>query len=264
MEKSLTIFKDSDYEVEFIVDIDKFEFIEKANPENRYGMEDLVDCGEEGYFFLHDHINKGRLTIEVPQFVTIAPELMAEKYNKSVEEILLLTDFDLMVDQELLNRRLKYGELPTIEIAGHIFYPEARLDLLRPKDDFSTMGSRFDDLDSYYIEERNVYAFPYDPKTHEIAELDWEQLFEYPKGLLFVEIPFVRILDPVGWNRRWGFPVTHGLKEIGFQMEFKAKVIPWSKVGIDDLIAENKLRQPIKKSVEETYPQKKNRQGPKM
>lgn len=205
MEPELPIYKDPDYGIEFIIDVDKLEFREKSDPDNRYTLEDIRDHDEEGYSF--EHYDKARgetLTIEVPQFVILAPQLMAVKYNKSVEEILLSSDFEVMVDQQLLHKRLKEGVLPTIEIAGHIFFPEARIDYLRPKDDFSTMGSTFDELDDYYVEDKNVYAFPYDPKTHTIAERDWDKVFEYPKDLLFVEIPHVRILDPVGWNRRWG------------------------------------------------------------
>jgi hypothetical protein len=92
----------------------------------------------------------------------------------------LLTDFELMVDQEALTRRIKHGELPTVEIGGHIFYADARIDLLRPKDDFSTMGIRFDDLEDWYVEDKNVYAFPYDPKNFEIGDREWDKILNTP------------------------------------------------------------------------------------
>ncbi|SPZ95000.1 Uncharacterised protein [Sphingobacterium multivorum] len=95
MEKELPDLHRSDYGIEFIVDIQKFEFRERANPDNRYTLEDISDLGEEGYFF--DHFDKSTgmtICIKPPQFVTLAPQQMAEKYNKAVEEILLLTDFE--------------------------------------------------------------------------------------------------------------------------------------------------------------------------
>lgn len=262
MENELPIYTDPDYGIEFIVDVDKFEFLEKANLDNRYTLADMIDCGEEGYRFSHFDKSSGKdLSITPPQFVTVAPQAMAKKYNKAVEEIFLLTDFELMVDQEAWTRRIKDGQLPTIEIDGHIFFADARIDLLRPKDDFSTMGISFDELDSYFVEEKNLYAFPYDPKTHQIAEFDWDKILEYPKDLIFVEIPQVRILDPVGWNRRWGWGEREGLKETGLQLEFKAETVPWRKSGIDQLIAENRLKQPIRKAIQEKNdpPNKKQR-----
>ncbi|WP_312508840.1 hypothetical protein [Chryseobacterium culicis] len=245
METELPIYKDPNYGIEFIVDVDRLALYEKANPENYYTLEDMRDFDEDGYSFEHyDRERRETLSIDLPQFVKLAPEQMANKYNKSVEEILLSTDFEIMVDHEFLTRRIKQGTLTTVEIAGHTFYADARIDLLRPKDDFSTMGISFDELDSYHLEERDVYAFPYDPKKHTIAELDWDKIVEYPKDILFVELPKVRTLDPVGWNRRYGFEETYGLKETGLRLEFKAEVVPWNKSGIDELITHNKAKLP--------------------
>lgn len=247
MENELPIYTDPDYGIEFVIDVDKFEFREKANPDNRYTLSDMIDFGEEGYRFSHFDKSSGNdLSITPPQFVTLAPQQMAEKYHKAVEEIFLLTDFELMVDQEAWTRRIKNGQLPSIEIHGHIFYADARINLLRPKDDFSTMGISFDELDSYFVEDKNTYAFPYDPKTHAIANLDWDKILEYPKDQIFVEIPQVRILDPVGWNRRWGWGETEGIKETGLRLEFQAETVPWHQFGIGELIAENRSKQPIR------------------
>ncbi|MDR2270426.1 MAG: hypothetical protein LBF27_05910 [Sphingobacterium sp.] len=263
MEKELPIYKDQG--IEFIVDIDKLEFREKANQNNRYGFEVLEDRGEEGYQF--EHYNEAKdetLWITTPQFVTLDPEGMAEKYKKSIEEVYLLTDFELMVDQELLTKRLKDGQLPTIELAGHIFYADARIDLLRPKDDFSKRGMRFDELENYYYVESNSYCIVYNPNTHDIGQLDYENITDIPKDLLFVEIPDVKVLDPVGWNRRNGFPETDDLKRIGLKLEFAAKIIPWKETGIDELIAKNRLKNPIMKAVAEKKPGSQKRGGPKM
>jgi hypothetical protein len=265
MERQLPVYKDPQYGIEFIVDVENLELREKAEPENSFGMRDMIDCEEEGYRInYYGNAEPSWVRIVVPQFVTLDPEGMAQKYNKSVEEILLSTDFEIMVDQEQLTRRLQFGELPTIDIAGHTFYAEARLDILRPKDDFSKLGIRFTDLDPYYYEERETYIFPYDPKTHQLAEPDWKKIIEYPKDILLVEIPFVRTLDPVGWNRRGGWPEKAGLKETGLQMKFKAGIIPWHQAGIDDLIAENRLKKPMDKNTKQGSIPYKKRNGPKL
>lgn len=265
MEKELPTYTDPDYGIEFIVDVDKFEFQERANPDNRYSFDDMVDLGEEGYRFDHFDKSTGKdICITPPQFITLAPEQMAAKYNRAVEEILLLTDFELMVDQEALNRRIKNGELPTVEIDGHIFYADARIDLLRPKDDFSTMGISFQELEDWYVDEKNTYAFPYDPTTHQIADIELDKIVEYPKDILFVEVPFVKTLDPVGWNRRWGWGDTEGLKETGLRVNFKAELIPWNRSGIDELIAENKTKKAKENEIKKQFRISDKGRGPKL
>ncbi|WP_353148486.1 hypothetical protein [Chryseobacterium sp.] len=264
MENELPIYRDPDYGIEFIVDVDKFEFREKANPDKSYGLADITDLDEEGYCF--DHFDKSTdmyVRITPPQFVTLAPQQMAEKFNKAIEEILLLTDFELMVDQKALTRRIKGGELPTIEIGGHIFYADVRIDLLRPKDVLSTMGIRFDDLDDWYVEDKNVYAFPYDPKNFEIGDREWDKILDYPIDLIFVEIPFARTLDPVGWNRRNGWEDIEDLKETGLRLDFKAELVPWNKSGIDEIISENRRKQPTREAVKDNE-RKENKKGRKM
>ncbi len=115
----------------------------------------MIDLEEQGYRFDHFYkTSRQNLTITPPQFVTVAPKQMSERYNKAVEEILLLTYFELMIDQMALSRRIKQGELPTVEIGGHIFYVDARIDLLRPKDDFSTMGISFDEMEDLYVDQK--------------------------------------------------------------------------------------------------------------
>ena len=263
MEKELPIYTTQG--VEFIVDVDKNELREKANPENSYPLYFMNDLGDAGYAFEHfDKATGKTLEILLPPFVALDPEGMARKYEKTLEELKSSTDFDVMVDQDLLKKRLDHGHLPTIDLAGQTFYADARIDLLRPKDDFSTMGIRFADLDDYYVLESNSYIFPYDPKTHELVNPDWENMTEYPKKLLLIEIPDVKVLDPVGWNRRNGYPETDDLKAIGLKLEFKAEIIPWNKSGIDELIAENRSKQPTKNTIKENNNLPEKKRGRKM
>jgi hypothetical protein len=37
------------------------------------------------------------------------------------------------------------------------------------------MGIRFDDLEDWYVEDKNVYAFPYDPKNYKIGDREWDK-----------------------------------------------------------------------------------------
>ena len=49
-------------------------------------------------------------------------------------------------NQEAYDMRVNKGMLPTIDIAGHTFYVDIRMDMLRPKDDFLSKGIVFSDI----------------------------------------------------------------------------------------------------------------------
>lgn len=229
---------------DFVVDVKRLELREKAEPENNILFEDMRDVGN-GYTFEYSQkeknlpglFNNESIIVKIPEFVILDPIGMAQKYKMA--DVIGKTDFEVMVDQDALNKRLKKGMLPTIEIVGHTFYADARIDMLRPKDDFLSRGILFSEIDHYFSEEKNAYIIPYDPKKHEFRELDYDKITEHPKELVAVKFPFQRELDPVGWNRRNGFGETEDLKKVGLKLHFKAQTIPWYKTGIDDVIKEN-------------------------
>ncbi len=231
---------------DFLVDVRKFELREKSNEKNIIFFKDMFE-DDRGYFFAYNSRIKnipkffehGNLQVKIPEFVNLDPVGMAQKYGLTLEDIRTKTDLDLMVDQDALHRRIVMGQLPTITIAGHIFYVNARVDHLHPKDDFKTMGICFSDIGHYFNEEKDVYTIPYNPKTHEFQEIAYDKIKEYPKDLIAVKFPHERVLDPVGWNRRYGFDETEDLKKIGLKLRFRAQTIPWHKTGIDEIIKEN-------------------------
>lgn len=135
--------------------------------------------------------------------------------------------------------RVNKGVLPTIDIAGHTFYVDIRMDMLRPKDDFLSKGIVFDEIDHYFSEERNAYLIPYDPKKHEFRELDYDNLVSIPKDLIAVEFPFQKELDLIGWNRKGGWDIKEDLKPTGIKLHFEAKIVPWKETYINDIIKDN-------------------------
>jgi hypothetical protein len=233
---------------EFLVDVNKLELSEKGNPKNTisiFYMRDLGDGYEFSYGLQEKNIphlfsSNKKITVTIPELVNLDPEGMAAKYN--IADVTSKSDFDLMVDQEALRKRIRLGQLPTVDIAGHTFYADARIDMLRPKDDFTTMGIYFSDINHYFDEEKNCYIIPYNPKTHEFQELDYDTITEYPKELLAIEFPHEYTLDPVGWNRHNGFNETQNLKRTGLKLEFEAQTIPWKETGIDETIKKNLKR----------------------
>jgi hypothetical protein len=200
--------------------------------------------------------NKEITTIKLPEMVILDPTGMAHKYHISLDAINDKTDFDLMVDQKAFDMRVNKGILPAVDIAGHTFYVDIRMDMLRPKDDFLSRGVVFDEIDHYFSEERNAYLIPYDPKKLEFRELDYDKVIEYPKNLIAIEFPRQKEPDPVGWNRNGGWNIKDNLKQIGLKPHFQAKTIPWEETYLREIIKIN-LQKQLKHQVKPTDKQVK-------
>lgn len=276
MERKLPTYRIED--TDFIVDVSKLELREKGNETNVIRFEDMRDIGR-GYVFEYDLQEKNvpsawsdneTTTVRVPEFVELDPVGMAQKYNMPSDEIKGKTDFDIMVDQEAFDMRVNKGILPTIDIAGHTFYVDIRMDMLRPKDDFLSNGIVFSDIENFFDEERQLYFIPYHAKTHEFREIDYETITKIPKDLIVVSFPNEMALDPVGWNRHHGFELTDGLKEKGLKAHFTAQAASWEDIYVPQIIKENldKLQREAKKEKPEKDiakpPEKKQRKGRKM
>jgi hypothetical protein len=254
-------------------DINQMALLEKERPEWRLLLEDMKDCGTH-YEFVYDR-NSKRLdesrtsdginaadkekqifsTVKISQISEMDPLGMCKKYNCTLDDIHQKTDFEIMVDQKAFDLRINKGLLPTIEIAGHTFYVDLRMVKLRPKDDFLSQGIVFSDIESYYDGDKRTYTIPYNPKAHQFQEPDYRLMTEFPKDLIAVEFPSERLLDRIGWNRKYGFDIKHGLVKQGLKMQFTAKNIPWEKTFLVDLIKSNlKAEMMLKKAAENQQP----------
>lgn len=146
---------------------------------------------------------------------------------------------DNKIDQEAYDLRVNKGILPTIDIAGHIFYVDIRMDKLRPKDDFLSKGIVFHEIAHYFSEEANAYIIPYNSQKHEFQELDYDTILEIPKDLIAIQFPIQRDLDPIGWNRKIGWDIKEDLDYSGLKSHFKAKTIPWKETSLPEIIIYN-------------------------
>jgi len=142
-------------------------------------------------------------------------------------------------DQDAYDLRVKKGMLPTVDIAGHTFYVDIRMDMLRPKDDFLSKGIVFTDIQNYYDADKQLYTIPYNPKTHEFQEPDFLTIKEAPRDLIAIRFFSEKLLDRVGWNRKYGFELTNGLSEQGLKLQFTAVCIPWEKTWLNKIIKIN-------------------------
>jgi hypothetical protein len=260
---------------DFVVDVNKLELREKSCHKNIISFDDMSKV-VEGYTFEYNLKNKNlpnmfsneSITVKISEFVILDPFGMANKYNHSMDNIKGKSDLDLMVDPQAYDMRTNKGILPRIEIAGHTFYVDIRMDKLRPKDDFLSNGIVFSDIERYYDDDKRTYTIPYNPKKHEFQEPDYLNLKKIPKDLIAVEFPSERLLDRIGWNRKYGFEITHGLVKNGLKLQFTAKNIPWKETFLVDLIKSNLKAEKIQKKATEKQqpisPKQSKNKGRKM
>jgi hypothetical protein len=172
------------------------------------------------------------------------------------------------INRKAYDLRVNQGMLPIIDIAGHTFYVDIRMDMLRPKDDFLSKGIVFSDIVTYYNVDKRTYTIPYNPKTHEFQEPDYRNIKELPQDLIAVRFPSERSLDRIGWNRMDGFELNRGVVMSDFRMRFTAKTIPWKKTFLVGLIERNmrseKRLAEINEKRQPIEPKPRKRKGRKM
>lgn len=263
---------------DFIVDVANLQLMEKANPQNVIPVLDMMDTGD-GYEFEYspkiknmpslsaDYADYKDITrVKIPELVMLDPVGMAEKYSYPLEAIPGKKDIDIMVDQKALKERLS-GRLPTVDIMGLTFYVDTPMDMLRPKDDFLSNGIVFSRIEDYYDSEKDAYTIPYNPKTHEFQELDYNNITSIPKGLVPVSFPHESILDPVGFNRAIGLEETTGLKRTNLHAHFESKVVDWKDTGVEQIIRinikEQLARQRPLKQINDHKASRRQRKGPR-
>ena len=131
------------------------------------------------------------------------------------------------------------GRLNTVDIAGHTFYVDIPMNCLRPKDDFTTLGINFSEIENYLSKDGKSYQIPYDPGTHRLREPDYDNITSIPSGILMIEFPGEQQLDPVGYARKYKLDLKECLKEIPFKAHFKASVIDWKDTWLPAVIKGN-------------------------
>lgn len=232
---------------------------------------DLNDFPDHGYIVGLDDSKSSGKRMSYPHNLEDAKNYIDWKVEVSQKQNIIQSSNPKRVKSNILlspeyDLRVTKGQLPTIDIAGHLFYVDMRMDKLRPKDDFLSKGISFKEIDDYFSEERNAYLIPYDSKKHEFRELDYENLLIIPKDLIAIQFPFQQKLDPIGWNRQNGWDILDDVKVKDLIPHFKAKIIPWEKTYIKDIIKDNKelLKQKQQQDKPTPKPEVKKARGKRM
>jgi hypothetical protein len=229
----------------FEVDIDKQVLRQTNDQTNEISF--IHDMQDHGAFYkllydldehnaAHDLFDQNRVKqITVPQMTDLDREGMAVKYGLLPELVMGKSDFELIVDQKLLDQRLN-GILPQIDLAGEKFTVDLRLQELRNSKYFFPVIS----LKSFELTNDGWhYEAYYHPVMKQVVELD-PKLLEFPEGVIKLKIPNEIGLDPVATARQYGMDVRELLRRHPIQKDLKAEVIPLSETHIPALIRRNK------------------------
>lgn len=144
-----------------------------------------------------------------------------------------------------LLRERKSGKQPVIDIANHPFYVDMHWKVLRPHDDFLSKGISFSAFEAYKVSD-DLSWIPYDPKKHELKDINPFTLTEIPKDWILVEIPHPRKLDPFGYARENDIDIDEYVKEHPIQADIKARVVLWSETNIPNLVERNREKLELK------------------
>lgn len=136
---------------------------------------------------------------------------------------------------DLLEERKK-GVLPQIEIAGHYYTVDIRLNELREAEvPYRKLG-----LDEMVTaQDGRHYLFFYHPENRAILHAT-PDMVKIPENVVLVQIPDELGLDPVGMARKYGLGDEYFLKMHPYEHDVKAKVIPLEKSGLPEFVASNR------------------------
>jgi hypothetical protein len=228
----------------FEVDIEQQVLRQKHNPHNEISfISDMLNKGDHYRLFYDPKLkNKPRdtydpktlLEVQVPKLITLDPEGMSVKYGVPIAKLEGKTDFQIMVDYDLYERR-KQDILPTINIAGEDFIIDLRRRELRAANDYQNW------IDLKQIElspDGEYYHFFFHEPTHQFVELQ-PKLVELPAGVVMVEIPNEIKLDPVGAARIYGIDEMELLRRFPIEKNLSGKLTPLADTWVQQRVEQN-------------------------
>lgn len=229
----------------FLVDIHTQVLRQTDNPANEISfVRDMADQDSHySLFYDPEEKNIPRQThgavllkeIIIPKLIELDPEGMAAKYGLQAGDLAGKTDFQVIVDQRLLEQRLQ-GALPRIRIAGEDFYVDLRLHELRHTGTFQPVLS----LKSFELSPDGWhYQAYYHPVIRQVVPLDPE-LTELPESVVKIRIPNELGLDPVGAAQMYHIDERTLLRLHPIKKDLRAEVIPLSETGVPALIRKNR------------------------
>ncbi|WEK36108.1 MAG: hypothetical protein P0Y53_01220 [Candidatus Pseudobacter hemicellulosilyticus] len=226
----------------FLVDASNGLLVEQANKQNALAISNMSVL-DDGYGFWYDTQRRSfskegsqgenSVWVTVKWLTELDPDAMAAKYGKLPEAVLGKSDYEVIVDQEVVRKRME-GVLPILDIDGNTYVVDTEQRAFRPTVDIPVI--RFSDND-YYADKVRI---AYDQVGRQPKILDFREIVEFPKDTIAVEFPGIKSLDPIGFYGKDCAYLKDYLMETPPKLEYRAKVIPWEETDVPRLIERNK------------------------
>ncbi|MBL3547247.1 hypothetical protein [Chryseobacterium sp. KMC2] len=223
----------------FQFDIDRLALIEKENPSNAISFAYMKDHGTH-YSFNYSPLSKNHdfividpsfddtgkiildpyfetsVIVEIPRITEIDPLGFSQKYGCTTKDMMEKTDFELMVNQEVYNKRID-GHPVKVNICGNQYVVDPENDIfwsIEGKPDIELKG-----LGDYYSDKNRTYNILYEPISGRVIDLKKESVMN-TETVRLVEIPDVRTIDPIGKNHATNLPLKFGLIYHDLKLEY--------------------------------------------
>jgi hypothetical protein len=240
----------------FLFDIDRCSLIEKYNPYNEIYFEYMHNDGTN-YSFEYSAVSKNfhfvrsastidevvqeifgdvdskgpnikdpAIPVKIPRIGVLDPDGMCRKYRCTLRDIALKTDFEIMVNQDVFNRRMN-GEPVTIDLVGHIYEIDVKENTLRPKD--GTGEEIRLDIFHYdlYYEDMEVYHLFYNISECKAVNPLYDGSIDRTEDRVILEVPNLESIDPIGSRLAYGRDPRSGLMGYDLSMNHVARIVPW-------------------------------------
>jgi len=234
----------------FLFDVENARLREQQDPHNTIPFNKMKDTGR-GYYFNYDlnlkNIARGDardedvVRITTPMMIELDAKGMAQKYGVAVSALKGLSDLDLIADRQLLARRLN-GNLPSIDLAGlESFNIDLQAGVLSSR---TFIGSiiKLKDLTIMGTPENKYVGF-YDLKARKVVDVDASTITQLPENVVFIEVPPMEKLDPVGLARLQGLEDLYHVRQFGIERDLSIKITPLENTILDLYVIQNQESQ---------------------
>ncbi|PUV24439.1 hypothetical protein [Sphingobacterium athyrii] len=234
----------------FIVDVVNYQLRERSNESNILYFRDWHEV-KNGYGFYYDtklkNIPKESFNpetthyVEIPEFVKMAPLEVAETAHISLQKVLQMTDFEIMVNTYMFKERMA-GNIPDLVFGSgsqQQYFVDLERGMLRPYYPKSVEPILFVDIQKYYDPNRDCYIIPYNTTTNALEDLDFVKTKEIPKNVGLFAFPSLKRMDPVGWNLLHGLDPRAGLKQLDLHVTFIAEKIGTLEISLKENTVQN-------------------------
>jgi len=208
------------YDTIFQFDIDKMVFIKKDDPSNMIFIRNMFDnlthyeyywkigeTDDPSLSIAEDDIFNGSevekkiyraynvlmINVKIPRIGEIDPEGMMRKYGCSLEDIKNKTDFEIIVNQDVLKQRMA-GETVKIDVGGKVYHVDALEGTLLPVSGSEPSIKMAQFQYDYYIEDEGCYYLYCNMDDGRIVDILRDQTVE---NTIVYTVPHLSNLDPI-------------------------------------------------------------------